>query len=636
MYTPKSHRDTNRGDAARNSSDVSVESPSSYGRKMSESGGQSKMEGQFALQLARSGQNKRLTEPKSTLHAHMEKFLMSKWWAILFAILTALALLAEDFVDAFLYQAAGIYDGLFAVLFVCLIGFTIEMVLYGIFIKGYILSFFFWLDLVGTLSLWPDIPYLWPSAWSLGGGQASQFAMARAGRLARSGARAARIVRMVRLVRMVRIFKLFAMMKGKKNEQESEKKYLDSDIGTSPSHVGQRLADNVSKRVIFLVIILLVGFPLLDLVEVDQSQHLFAEIVDDAFVARRDVKEIDSLIRSYRVAHQSLNRLVELKLESNGTTYEFIADGLDRPSCFAQNLDGGAGPEYNFYIVGLASLEVCNRRDCSATESEVAAVPCDPSAALYPAIIAGQDTDTFTQGMKKLAATDTIKFDITERVRTAAGLNIGLTFFILMLFLLGSMIVSRDAQKLVVEPLERMTKVAQRLAKSIFSLSEKECEGLEGMESIFLEETIMRMASFFDVKRRRITWLYAPDETVWTIDVTKDDIMTGGGSSKFGRRIMHKANTERHKCIEGKSVQEASLALAADISLADLLYDPQAVRYLRAFAEKEYCEESLLFLLEVERFNAIQAKQLHFASHIYKKFIVEGGAKQVGSVGCWA
>ena len=39
--------------------------------------------------------------------------------------------------------------------------FTIEIILASVAVDGYLFSFFFWLDLVSTISLIPDIGWIW-------------------------------------------------------------------------------------------------------------------------------------------------------------------------------------------------------------------------------------------------------------------------------------------------------------------------------------------------------------------------------------------------------------------------------------------------------------------------------------------
>lgn len=90
--------------------------------------------------------------------------------------------------------------------------FMLEIVLSSISKEGYFLSFYFWLDLIATLSLIFDIGWFWDAILGTGGtsGNATSAAKAaKAGRGARAGTRASRIARIVRLVRLIRIVKLY-------------------------------------------------------------------------------------------------------------------------------------------------------------------------------------------------------------------------------------------------------------------------------------------------------------------------------------------------------------------------------------------------------------------------------------------
>ena len=68
------------------------------------------------------------------------------------------------------------------------------------------MSFFFWLDILSTLSLIFDIGWISDGLFETGdAGNASKIA--RAGRASRIGTRAGRIVRIVRLIRLVKLYK---------------------------------------------------------------------------------------------------------------------------------------------------------------------------------------------------------------------------------------------------------------------------------------------------------------------------------------------------------------------------------------------------------------------------------------------
>ena len=82
--------------------------------------------------------------------------------------------------------------------------------------KGFFLGFYFWLDFLATVSLVPDIGWLWDPLWAAmsgeGAGGSSEAGAGsdalKVGRSSRAGAKAGRVVRIVRLVRMVRMVKL--------------------------------------------------------------------------------------------------------------------------------------------------------------------------------------------------------------------------------------------------------------------------------------------------------------------------------------------------------------------------------------------------------------------------------------------
>jgi hypothetical protein len=79
---------------------------------------------------------------------------------------------------------------------------------------------------------------------------------------------------------MVRIFKLFSMRKNRRKFNEDGTTSIVGEEATAennPSAVGQRLSDSVSKRVIVGVLSLLIFAPLLEIVETDSSQYMFAE-----------------------------------------------------------------------------------------------------------------------------------------------------------------------------------------------------------------------------------------------------------------------------------------------------------------------------------------------------------------------
>jgi hypothetical protein len=89
----------------------------------------------------------------------MDKFI--NWWPIVtyMTIITVYALFADDLrLIAFTKVADEIF---YAITFTALCSFLLELVLASIATPDYFFGFYFWLDLIATLSLLTDIAWIW-------------------------------------------------------------------------------------------------------------------------------------------------------------------------------------------------------------------------------------------------------------------------------------------------------------------------------------------------------------------------------------------------------------------------------------------------------------------------------------------
>ena len=127
------------------------------------------------------------------------------------ACVTLYALFGDDFRLAFYTKPTD--NTFYSLTTASLILFTVEIVLSCIAIESYFNSFYFWLDVISTVSLITDIGWIWDSIIGTGDYSASNAeqasSLARAGRGARIGTKAGRITRVIRLVRLIRIVKLY-------------------------------------------------------------------------------------------------------------------------------------------------------------------------------------------------------------------------------------------------------------------------------------------------------------------------------------------------------------------------------------------------------------------------------------------
>jgi hypothetical protein len=168
---------------------------------------------------------------KKVFRKKVEKFLDHASVQFLMFVVTVYALLGDDLRVA--YAPKTLDDTFTFLTTVSLILFILELVLASFGYQDYLFSFFFWLDLVSSLSLVTDIEPI--MNWLFGSsvdsdvddpgqetsqGDTGSASLARASRGARLGTKAGRISRVVRLIRLIRIIKLFKSAKKLQDTKE--------------------------------------------------------------------------------------------------------------------------------------------------------------------------------------------------------------------------------------------------------------------------------------------------------------------------------------------------------------------------------------------------------------------------------
>lgn len=101
----------------------------------------------------------------------------------------------------------------------------------------YIYGFYFWLDIISTLSLLLDIMWISDAIFQTGGGAGggqSAASIAKAARASRIGTRAARVIRIIRLIRLIRIIKLYKQAeKAEEDRREAKNAHSDGQRGSN-------------------------------------------------------------------------------------------------------------------------------------------------------------------------------------------------------------------------------------------------------------------------------------------------------------------------------------------------------------------------------------------------------------------
>jgi len=157
--------------------------------------------------------------------------------------------------------------GFLAMVYICLTSFAVELAISMWVVEGYAGSFYFWLDIVATLSLLADIPAFMRSVgmdqcqgvdsygttfddrhvlWRSNGSDndMADGGFARAGRASRAATRAGRIVRIIRLIRLVKIFKTYEATRERKHRDSLIKQKRDS---TRASFIQQADMETITK-----------------------------------------------------------------------------------------------------------------------------------------------------------------------------------------------------------------------------------------------------------------------------------------------------------------------------------------------------------------------------------------------------
>ena len=109
-------------------------------------------------------------------------------------------------------------DIFYGITLIGMIAFLVEIIIASYAKDGYIYSFFFWLDLISTVTMIPDCGWNWDPIIG-GGGDGSDSATdlaktSRAGRVTR----VIRVIRLIRLIRIVKLYKQSQLAKQKANE----------------------------------------------------------------------------------------------------------------------------------------------------------------------------------------------------------------------------------------------------------------------------------------------------------------------------------------------------------------------------------------------------------------------------------
>ena len=203
--------------------------------------------------------------PQKSISNKISESLDSTPITITMTIATLFALFGDDIKSLSFPKSSD--DVFSSIVILCLFLFTTELVLSFLFKPTYRWSFYFWLDLFATFSLIFDIGWIWDSAIGISSNSSQGKSLKNAGKASRAGAKTTRALRVIRIVRLIRIVKLYknAKIAMKKRENEDSEIVKEMQVsGQNESKVGKKMAEVVMTRVIVIVLVMLFVLPLFD------------------------------------------------------------------------------------------------------------------------------------------------------------------------------------------------------------------------------------------------------------------------------------------------------------------------------------------------------------------------------------
>ena len=351
----------------------------------------------------------------------IEAILDAPGTTIFMSVITIFVLFSDD--ARMLVATVHHDDAFYATSAFCMGIFTIEIML-SIYSKpGYINSFYFYLDIISTVFMIADIGWAWDIITNTQSSQGNQVSQVKnASQTSKTATRGVRIIRIVRLVRLIRLVKLYknAQIALKRRSQKATVTPEDA-LFPQESKIGKRLSELTTMRVILLVLVLLVLLPLFEL---------------------------------------------DLYYDSP-TSGEFSLTQLSKYY---------GSPGFQVCLDEILSYKVVSLRPLI-----LLSYGFETYAAIYTS---GTPINDLRVDEKYYAANGDFVaiYDIRVDTQLEAGLSICRTVFVSIVMTLAALYFTRDAQKLVIEPIEKMMRKVAKIAKDPIHATE------EKMVDVFEED----------------------------------------------------------------------------------------------------------------------------------------------------
>lgn len=311
--------------------------------------------------------------------------------------------------------------------------FTLELVLALWLRREYRWSLYCWLDILSTVSLVPDVSLVRESAFGQGM-QSGVVPAQNAFRASRAGSRTTKIVRFLRLFRILRLVRLY---RATHKAVERNLNQVQDDLPIPlESRIGRKLTELTTKRVICIVLLLLILLPICEVsVFIDQSETSWTYGVN--------------------TINNSIGTQNWLNLVKKFITYHEVDS---RPLLFLSI----QYPEVSLVWSGSESLDSLRLAEkYIAVAGDVVAV-----------------------------------FDLRPDTKLEAALSLCRTLFICLAFTIGVYYLTRDANDMVIVPIEKMMHKVKRISANPLLPME------EGMKDVYDLDTVQRCCGAGSVREK--------------------------------------------------------------------------------------------------------------------------------------
>lgn len=311
-------------------------------------------------------------------------------------------------------------------------------------VKGYMFSFFFWLDLLAVVSMVPDIDWL---ASTIGINiLPGKGVGAKVGKAGKIGAKTGRVVRMARLVRLVKLYKITSQRRRERKmlddlqklvdmgqlEPEDTAGFVEKMTYHKQSKVGAELSDIITRRVIIAVLLMLCVVPLLS----------YSSSGEDEKVAT-------SFLHAVNInAGYGPNATCEYLRRSTFEFVDFMGDVVDS--------DADTNSDHKY----LLGLEITPSRCNSTTDLDF--MDLDILENIREDSVASIQTNATT--VDGIDYSVLAVFNLSSFIQDQALAGIYLTLFVVFMLISLSTQFTGDAQKLVLAPIESMMEMVNMVA----------------------------------------------------------------------------------------------------------------------------------------------------------------------------